>query len=318
MAYIHVYDNLYDNEETDNSIHDSNKVAPLANLGAFAPNSTTVMYDEDFGTPLAKNTAKSYPVIAATPLMTPPCLEMDDSLLLMQRQLPSSDAMYASLKDPFTWSSLFDESPTEVPQLTSDLPHEIVRPVPHISMSLSDVYARLDKQRTNSTEGASSTDEEAKPEPNYDTKPIVSAPCATENTFEPLLKTEFETFNSIAPVPVAPHSVQEAHLDAKFDTSPSASEISSCRSSNTSGNVGTGSESKLTEEERSSLKRARNTMAARRSRARRVEKLADLERKCQFLTARNQELESEVYRLRYLLERSTHHSTRCMGGMPPL
>ncbi|CDK24508.1 unnamed protein product [Kuraishia capsulata CBS 1993] len=49
------------------------------------------------------------------------------------------------------------------------------------------------------------------------------------------------------------------------------------------------------------VKRARNTEAARRSRARKMERMSQLEDKCEELVARNSALEAEVARLRLLL-----------------
>ncbi|CAN6597665.1 hypothetical protein TRVA0_001S04610 [Trichomonascus vanleenenianus] len=54
-------------------------------------------------------------------------------------------------------------------------------------------------------------------------------------------------------------------------------------------------------EEKAMLKRARNTEAARRSRARKTERLNELEVKCKHLTDRNKELELEVLRLKLLM-----------------
>jgi hypothetical protein len=57
----------------------------------------------------------------------------------------------------------------------------------------------------------------------------------------------------------------------------------------------------LTGEEKKMQKRARNTLAARRSRARKMERMVDLEQRCAILTAKNHELEIEILRLRLLL-----------------
>lgn len=51
-----------------------------------------------------------------------------------------------------------------------------------------------------------------------------------------------------------------------------------------------------------SMKRARNTEAARRSRARKMERMSQLEEKVEVLLSRNSELEAEVSRLRSLLQ----------------
>lgn len=56
-------------------------------------------------------------------------------------------------------------------------------------------------------------------------------------------------------------------------------------------------------QEKAILKRARNTEAARRSRARKTERLQELEKKCSELTIRNRDLEMEVLRLRLLMAR---------------
>ncbi|ODQ78550.1 hypothetical protein BABINDRAFT_25171, partial [Babjeviella inositovora NRRL Y-12698] len=49
------------------------------------------------------------------------------------------------------------------------------------------------------------------------------------------------------------------------------------------------------------LKRARNTEAARRSRARKMEKMSVLEDKCDDLNAKNEWLEKELLRLKGII-----------------
>jgi hypothetical protein len=57
------------------------------------------------------------------------------------------------------------------------------------------------------------------------------------------------------------------------------------------------------EREMALIKRARNTEAARRSRARKMERMWELEKRCDMLMARNEQLEIEGVRLRLLLAR---------------
>lgn len=54
-------------------------------------------------------------------------------------------------------------------------------------------------------------------------------------------------------------------------------------------------------EEKALWKRIRNTEAARRSRARKIVRLAELEEKCDILNKRNRDLEAEVFSLRLML-----------------
>lgn len=54
-------------------------------------------------------------------------------------------------------------------------------------------------------------------------------------------------------------------------------------------------------EEKAMWKRIRNTEAARRSRARKIVRLAELEEKCEALNKRNRDLEAEVFNLRLML-----------------
>lgn len=69
-------------------------------------------------------------------------------------------------------------------------------------------------------------------------------------------------------------------------------------------NTNTPTKKAKTNEEKALMKRARNTEAARRSRARKSERLSDLEKRCEHLSQRNQYLEMEILRLRLLMAKS--------------
>lgn len=310
MTYIHVFDVSYDHDENNAQFINEKTELTLPDLGVF-PATDALAYNEEFGTPLSYN---AYLLQLEhiqqqqqdnLPSMTPPELDADDSHDVMF----STAAIHAPINDPATWSSLFDEIPTEVPQLTSDLPLESA---PVISMSLSNVYARMDKDKEGNSDSSSN---EGAAQQNYTTKPSVETGTLAagplppmEVGFDSLLKTEFE--------PIVHSSATDSSLSTPVPEAVFKTPCSNDPKADADGASKCGGE--LSEQEKNSLKRARNTMAARRSRARRLEKFSELERKCEILTIRNQELESEVMQLRFLLEKATNSSRRCMSNMPPL
>lgn len=245
--------------------------------------------------------------LTSTPLMTPPAFGMVNDLLVPYREhsvleTPDSSlsqvislgreiefdsmAMYKPdlTENPSNWTSLFEsekscDGPNEpkILQQEENLFSQRYANMPYIMPGLS-VFPPSPKQQHVSPSGNALT-------PNSEEihKYLQSQAIAA-------VSTNFDMLPSLTPGSSAGSS--KSHSVAPSDSS-------SCKRSH-SDIRGPGVLVK-SEEEKAVIKRVRNTEAARRSRARKVERMQELEEKVDQLVKRNNELEQEVWRLRILM-----------------
>ncbi|GME83381.1 unnamed protein product [Ambrosiozyma monospora] len=220
--------------------------------------------------------------------------EVDDLLLIPEDHKPFLSNISSSTISPLevhssTFDSLFS---SDAPLLSSSDP------------STWEPLMLVDDEQSSSANSLSVPCED-------DLMKLLCGPVQShEDSTEPESTTESPVSHSPVAVTVAPASLiadEEEQINKKKRTSSQASLTGSkkdklgCtpytrkhRSAPLTPVVPQGSDA-------SSLKRARNTEAARRSRARKLERMTQLEGKCEELMKENNELKAEIERLKSLL-----------------
>lgn len=244
--------------------------------------------------------------MTSTPLMTPPTFSQRETSILETPESALSQVlslgremefdvttMYKpDLSDnPCNWASLFD---SEKPSMGSHEPHIVqqddnlydrsYKKMPYIA-PLNGAVSTLPPSpklgRTHCTAGTN----------NNNSQQMNSTNALTPNS------EEFQKFL---------HNQAIAAVSANFDSvvsSTSSSSNTKIESSSPAPSLSGINKYHGRQVDKALVKRARNTEAARRSRARKVERMHELEDKVERLMKRNNELEMEVLRLRLLLAR---------------